>query len=73
MEFCKKIKKHPIVSSDSVGFINNRIMSVYIIQGTHVLNERIASVEDIDTTLKLGCNLPMGPLELADLIGTEVV
>ncbi|KAG2392018.1 hypothetical protein C9374_013503 [Naegleria lovaniensis] len=56
---------------DSPGFIANRILMPYINEAVNVLHEGIATVEDIDKTMKLGTNVPMGPLTLADFIGLD--
>jgi len=56
---------------DSPGFIANRILMPYINEAVNVLHEGIANVEDIDKTMKLGTNVPMGPLTLADFIGLD--
>jgi 3-hydroxybutyryl-CoA dehydrogenase len=58
-------------SSDMPGFIANRILMPYINEAIFVLQDNIASRDDIDTTLKLGTNVPMGPLTLADFIGLD--
>ncbi|MEC7949698.1 MAG: 3-hydroxybutyryl-CoA dehydrogenase [Myxococcota bacterium] len=56
---------------DVPGFIVNRILMPYINEAAQTLYEGIASVEDIDTAMKLGTNVPMGPLTLADFIGLD--
>ncbi|EFC47226.1 hypothetical protein NAEGRDRAFT_38363 [Naegleria gruberi] len=56
---------------DSPGFIANRILMPYINEAVNVLHEGIATKEDIDKTMKLGTNVPMGPLTLADFIGLD--
>jgi len=58
-------------SRDIPGFIANRILMPYINEAIQTLYEGIGSVEDIDTTMKLGTNVPMGPLTLADFIGLD--
>jgi 3-hydroxybutyryl-CoA dehydrogenase len=58
-------------SRDFPGFIANRILMPYINEAVFVLQEGIASPQDIDTTMKLGTNVPMGPLTLADFIGLD--
>jgi 3-hydroxybutyryl-CoA dehydrogenase len=58
-------------SRDFPGFIANRILMPYINEAVFVLQEGIASPQDIDTTMKLGTNVPMGPLQLADFIGLD--
>ncbi|OMJ26125.1 putative 3-hydroxybutyryl-CoA dehydrogenase [Smittium culicis] len=60
-----------IISSDSPGFIANRLLMPYINEAIIALDNNIASVQDIDTTMKLGTNVPMGPLQLADFIGLD--
>jgi len=59
------------VSRDVPGFIANRILMPYINEAVQALFEGIGTVEDIDTTMKLGTNVPMGPLTLADFIGLD--
>ncbi|KAI9199491.1 3-hydroxyacyl-CoA dehydrogenase [Polychytrium aggregatum] len=63
--------KTTTVSQDMPGFIANRILMPYINEACFVLQEGIATREDIDTTMKLGTNVPMGPLTLADFIGLD--
>ncbi|GBB99773.1 hypothetical protein RclHR1_03630001 [Rhizophagus clarus] len=63
-------KTHTI-SRDAPGFISNRLLMPYINEAVIVLEQEIASREDIDSTMKLGTNTPMGPLTLADLIGLD--
>jgi 3-hydroxybutyryl-CoA dehydrogenase len=59
------------LSEDRPGFIANRILMPYINEAIQVLNEGIATKEHIDETMKLGTNVPMGPLTLADFIGLD--
>jgi 3-hydroxybutyryl-CoA dehydrogenase len=61
-----------IEAKDAPGFAVNRILMPMINEGFFALNEGLASAKDIDTALKLGCNFPMGPLELADFVGIDV-
>jgi len=58
-------------SRDFPGFIANRVLMPYINEAVFVLQEGIATAQDIDTTMKLGTNVPMGPLTLADFIGLD--
>ncbi|KAJ3343460.1 hypothetical protein HDU93_008119 [Gonapodya sp. JEL0774] len=58
-------------SNDYPGFIANRILMPYINEACYVLMEGVGTKEDIDTTMKLGTNVPMGPLTLADFIGLD--
>ena len=67
-----EMDKAPVVSKDFPGFISNRVLMQLIREAILVLEEGIATKEDIDKTFKLGMNHPMGPLELADFIGLDV-
>ena len=73
MAFAKKLGKVPVRTSDKTGFIVNRLLVPYLLHGIFTLESGIASAEDIDTAMKLGCGHPMGPLALSDLIGLDVV
>lgn len=70
--FAEGIGKTPIVCEDKPGFIVNRLLVPYINDAAHALSEGVASAEDIDTAMKLGANMPIGPLALADLVGLDV-
>ena len=65
------MKKDTTSSKDVPGFLANRILMPYINEACYCLHESIGSVEDIDKTMKLGTNVPMGPLTLADFIGLD--
>ncbi|MCE7506032.1 3-hydroxybutyryl-CoA dehydrogenase [Polynucleobacter sp. IMCC30063] len=67
----KYIGKEPITVKNSPGFVVNRILLPMINEAFFVLAEGLASAEDIDAGMKLGCNQPIGPLALADLIGLD--
>ena len=71
LEIGKAMNKVTTTARDSPGFIANRILMPYINEAIFVLYEGIGSVEDIDTTMRLGTNVPMGPLALADFIGLD--
>jgi 3-hydroxybutyryl-CoA dehydrogenase len=71
LELAKSMGKVCTESQDRPGFIANRVLMPYINEAIQVLNEGVASKEHIDTTMKLGTNVPMGPLELADFIGLD--
>ena len=73
MEIAKKIGKTPVEVHEAPGFIVNRILIPMINEAISICAEGVASVEDIDTAMKLGANHPMGPLALGDLIGLDVV
>ncbi len=69
----EKMGKTTVVSKDFPGFIINRILIPMLNEACFVLAEGIATPEDIDTGMKLGTNVPMGPLTLADFIGLDTV
>ena len=70
-EVSKNMGKTFIKVNDVAGFAINRILMPMINEAVYAHYEGVASVEDIDTGMKLGCNQPMGPLELADFIGLD--
>ncbi|MCU0652686.1 MAG: 3-hydroxyacyl-CoA dehydrogenase NAD-binding domain-containing protein [Candidatus Pacebacteria bacterium] len=72
MEFARNLGKVPVLVKDSPGFLLNRLLLPMINEAAFCLQEGIASKEDIDRIMKLGGKFPMGPLELADLIGLDV-
>jgi 3-hydroxybutyryl-CoA dehydrogenase len=69
----RKMGKTPVEVRDSPGFISNRILCPMINEAVYALEEGVGTAEAIDTVMKLGMRHPMGPLELADLIGLDVV
>ncbi|MBE0480250.1 MAG: 3-hydroxybutyryl-CoA dehydrogenase [Dehalococcoidia bacterium] len=68
-----KMGKTPILVNDTPGFATTRLIGVLENEAVHALAEGIASAEDIDRAMKLGMNHPMGPLELADLVGLDTL
>jgi 3-hydroxybutyryl-CoA dehydrogenase len=68
----KTLGKTPITVKNSPGFVVNRILVPMINEAFFVLSEGLASAEDIDAGMKLGCNQPIGPLALADMVGLDV-
>ncbi|MEJ2358268.1 MAG: 3-hydroxyacyl-CoA dehydrogenase NAD-binding domain-containing protein [Deinococcales bacterium] len=70
--FAEGIGKTPIVCEDKPGFIVNRLLIPYLNDAVHALSEGVASAEDIDRAMKLGANMPIGPLALSDLVGLDV-
>lgn len=71
-DMAEKLSKVPVEVQDYPGFISNRILMPMINEAVYCVMEGIASVEDIDTVMKLGMAHPMGPLTLADFIGLDV-
>jgi 3-hydroxybutyryl-CoA dehydrogenase len=69
----KHIGKTPVVVKDSPGFVVNRLLCPMLNEAVLAYGEGIASAKDIDESMKLGCNHPIGPLALADLIGLDVL
>jgi 3-hydroxybutyryl-CoA dehydrogenase len=72
-DFAKRLGKTPIVVRNSPGFVVNRILCPMINEAVFALQEGLASAQDIDDGMKLGCNHPIGPLALADMIGLDVM
>ena len=71
-ELARRLEKTPVTVSDYPGFISNRILMPFINEAVFALMEGIGSRDDIDTVFRLGMRHPMGPLELADLIGLDI-
>jgi len=69
----KELGKTPVDVKEAPGFIANRIGVPMINEAIEVLAQGVASVEDIDTAMKLGYNHPMGPLALSDFVGNDIV
>jgi 3-hydroxybutyryl-CoA dehydrogenase len=72
VELSQKLGKTPIGVKNSAGFVVNRILCPMINEAVFALQEGLASAEEIDAGMKLGCNHPIGPLALCDLIGLDV-
>lgn len=68
----KEIGKTPVEVNEAAGFVVNRILIPMINEGVGIYADGVASVEGIDTAMKLGANHPMGPLELGDLVGLDI-
>jgi 3-hydroxybutyryl-CoA dehydrogenase len=72
-DLAKKMGKITVeVKKDSPGFIVNRIMIPHFLEAIKIVEEGIASIEDVDTAVKNGLNYPMGPFELMDLTGIDI-
>jgi len=73
-EFAQSLGKEPVmVNQDSSGFIVNRINGMAFLEALRLLEKGVASAEDIDKSMRLGLGYPMGPFELMDLVGLDVV
>ena len=73
IEYSKSLGKTPVEVAEGPGFVVNRILIPMINEACFIYQEGLASVEDIDSAMKLGANHPMGPLALGDLIGLDIV
>jgi len=71
--FAKRLGKTAIVVKNSPGFVVNRILCPMINEAIFALQEGLATAKDIDNGMRLGCNHPIGPLALADMIGLDVM
>ncbi len=69
---CTKIGKHPVSCGDRAGFIVNALLFPYLNDAIKMLEAHYATADDIDTAMKFGCALPMGPFELLDVVGNDV-
>ena len=72
IEFARQLGKEPIVVRDSPGFASSRLGVVLGLEAMRMLEQDVASAEDIDKAMELGYNHPMGPLKLTDLVGLDV-
>jgi len=73
VDLAKRMGKEPIeVKKDSPGFVVNRILMPHFIEAIKIVEEGIATVEDVDKAVKLGLNYPMGPFELMDFTGNDI-
>jgi 3-hydroxybutyryl-CoA dehydrogenase len=72
LEMARKFGKTPITCKDTPGFVVNRLLVPYMLDAVRLVEEGVASAEDIDTAMKLGTGVPMGPLELQDYAGVDI-
>jgi len=72
-DLCAKLGKTPITTKSTPGFVVNRLLCPMINEAFFVLGQDGVTAEDVDNGMKLGCNHPIGPLALADLIGLDVL
>jgi 3-hydroxybutyryl-CoA dehydrogenase len=70
-EWVKAIGKVPVQTKDATAFIVNRLLVPYLLDAIRVYEGGLASLEDIDQAMKLGCGYPMGPFTLLDLVGLD--
>jgi 3-hydroxybutyryl-CoA dehydrogenase len=73
LEFARAVGKTAITVRNSPGFVVNRVLGPMINEAIFVLQESLATAEEIDAGMKLGCNHPIGPLALADMIGLDTM
>src|SRR6267378_1766009 len=72
MALCERLEKKPVAVNDAPGFVSNRVLMPMINEAAFAVMEGVATAEAVDAIMKLGMNHPIGPLELADLIGIDV-
>jgi 3-hydroxybutyryl-CoA dehydrogenase len=72
VSLCERLDKKPVVVNDAPGFVSNRVLLPMINEAAFAVMEGVATPEAVDAIMKTGMNHPMGPLELADLIGLDV-
>ena len=70
-EFVRAVGKTPVQTKDATAFIVNRLLVPYLLDANRVYEGGLASLEDIDAAMKLGCGYPMGPFTLLDLVGLD--
>jgi 3-hydroxybutyryl-CoA dehydrogenase len=71
--FSESLGKTPVVAPDTPGFLLNRMLTPFLLNAIRTLEVGVATKEDIDTAVRLGTNLPMGPLALIDFIGLDTI
>ncbi len=72
LEMAKSLGKTSITCKDTPGFVLNRLLVPYMLDAVRLLEQGVASRDDIDTAMKLGAGMPMGPFELMDFTGVEI-
>jgi 3-hydroxybutyryl-CoA dehydrogenase len=70
-DFAKRVGKKPVLAQDTPGFIVNRLLVPYLLYAIRMYESGLASRDDIDESMKLGCGYPMGPLTLLDFVGID--
>jgi 3-hydroxybutyryl-CoA dehydrogenase len=71
-QVCRTVGKHPVTCGDRAGFIVNALLFPYLNDAVKMLEANYSTADDIDTAMKTGCGLPMGPFELLDVVGLDV-
>ncbi|HYN23525.1 MAG TPA: 3-hydroxyacyl-CoA dehydrogenase family protein [Pyrinomonadaceae bacterium] len=71
VEFARRLGKVPVRAGDKSGFIVNRLLVPYMLDAIRALEEGVGSIQDIDTSMKLGLGYPMGPFTLGDFVGLD--
>jgi len=72
-DLCLRMGKTPVEAQDFPGFISSRLIFSFMNEGLFALHEGLGKKEEIDAIMKMGANHPMGPIELADLVGLDTV
>jgi 3-hydroxybutyryl-CoA dehydrogenase len=72
-DFVHQLGKTAVMAPNSPGFIVNRLLVPYLLDAMRCVEQRLATVEDVDTAMKLGCGHPMGPLQLSDYVGLDTL
>jgi 3-hydroxybutyryl-CoA dehydrogenase len=70
-DFVRRLGKEPVAARDSAGFIVNRLLIPYLLDAARAVEQGVASIQDVDNGMKLGCGHPMGPLTLLDFVGLD--
>jgi 3-hydroxybutyryl-CoA dehydrogenase len=71
LDFARLLGKDPVIAPDQPGFIVNRLLIPYLLSAVRCLEQGLATRDDIDKAMALGCGHPLGPLALVDVIGTD--
>ena len=71
--FVQRLGKTAVLAPDAPGFVVNRLLVPYLLDALRCAEQKLATVEDIDTAMRLGCGHPMGPLHLSDFIGLDTM
>jgi 3-hydroxybutyryl-CoA dehydrogenase len=69
--FAESLGKRPIIAKDRAGFVVNVLLVPYLLEAVRLVEQGVASAEDIDEGMRLGCGHPMGPLQLLDFVGID--